>query len=64
MKTQSPDTDPRAEKVLIEMIRKAPVWRRLERVNDMVRTCRTFSMVGLRSRYPQASEEAEEQRPV
>lgn len=37
MKTQSPDTDPRAEKVLIEMIRKAPVWRRLEMVNDMVR---------------------------
>ncbi|MDI6793044.1 MAG: hypothetical protein QME81_09285 [bacterium] len=57
MKTQSPDTDPKAEKVLIELIRKAPVWRRLEMVSDLVKTGRTFSMIGLESRYPHASEE-------
>lgn len=54
---KSPDTDPRAEKVLIELIRKAPIWRRLEMVSNLVRTGRTFSMIGLKSRYPQASPE-------
>jgi hypothetical protein len=40
MRTQSPDTSPEAEQGLIELLRRAPAWRKLEMVentNDSVK---------------------------
>ena len=57
MKTLSPDTHPEAEKVLIELLRKAPVWRKLEMVSQITTTCRELGLIGLQQRYPAATNE-------
>ncbi len=56
MRTQSPDTSPEAERVLIELLRKAPVWRRLQLADRMSNMVRGLSLAGLRIRHPVASE--------
>ncbi len=55
MATLSPDTSPDAERVQIELMRRAPAWRKLQLVGQMNRALRTLAMSGLRQRYPQAS---------
>jgi hypothetical protein len=52
MSTLFPDTHPEAEKVLIELLRKAPPWRKLEMVGQLNRTVRTLALNGLMLRYP------------
>ena len=61
MRTQSPDTSPEAERVLIELLRQAPAWRGLQLTDHMGATVRNLCLAGLRSRHPKASE-AELQR--
>jgi hypothetical protein len=56
MRTQSPDTSPEAERVLIELLRQAPAWRRLQLADHMSSTVRSLSLAGLRARHPRASE--------
>lgn len=56
MRTQSPDTSPEAERVLIELLRQAPTWRRLQLADRMSSTVRNLSLAGLRARHPRASE--------
>jgi hypothetical protein len=56
MRTQSPDTSPEAEQVLIELLRRAPAWRRLQLADRMSVTVRELCLAGLRSRHPKASE--------
>lgn len=56
MRTQSPDTSPEAEQVLIELLRRAPGWRRLQLADRMSATVRNLCLAGLRTRHPQASE--------
>ena len=56
MRTQSPDTSPEAERVLIELLRQAPAWRRLQLADHMSATVRNLCRAGLRSRHPKASE--------
>ena len=51
------DTDPAAERVMIELARKTPIWKKFAQVADTTATTRAFAMAGLRSRYPAASEE-------
>jgi hypothetical protein len=51
------DTAPDAERVLIELARTTPVWRKFEQVAETTETCRAFAMAGLRRRYPDASPE-------
>ena len=51
------DTAPDAERLLIELARATPVWRKFEQVAETTATCREFAMIGLRKRYPQATEE-------
>lgn len=51
------DTSPEAERVLIELAREMPDWKKIEQVFSMIETARAFAMSGLRSRYPEASEE-------
>lgn len=50
-----PDTSPEAEKVLIELLRKAPAWRKIEMVGQLNRTVRMLALSGLRQRYPRAT---------
>ena len=51
------DTSPDAERVLIELARATPVWRKFEQIAETTETCRAFAMAGLRKRYPDATEE-------
>jgi hypothetical protein len=55
MKTQSPDTSPEAERVLIELLRQAPAWRKLRMVEDANRSVKDLLMTGLRQRFPNDS---------
>src|SRR4051812_49361538 len=56
MRTQSRDTSPEAERVLIDLIRKTPGWRRIQLTDRMSNFARGLSIAGLRKRYPDASE--------
>jgi hypothetical protein len=51
------DTDPAAERVLLEAIRRAPIWKRLALMSELVETTRALALADLRGRYPDASEE-------
>ena len=53
MKTQSPDTSPEAERVLLELLRQAPAWRKLRMVEDTNRDVKDLLMAGLRQRFTQ-----------
>lgn len=49
------DTSPEAEKVLINLLRQAPSWRKLEMVGELNAAVREFALGGLRERYPKAN---------
>ena len=51
------DTDPETERVMIELARATPDWKKIEQVCAMIETTRALAMAGLRERYPNASEE-------
>ena len=55
MRTQSPDTSPEAERVLIQLLRQAPAWRKLRMVEDTNRSVKDLLMTGLRQRFPHDS---------
>ncbi len=55
MRTQSPDTSPEAEQVLIELLRRAPAWRKLRMVEDTNRSVKDLLVAGLRERFPHES---------
>jgi hypothetical protein len=50
-----PDTRPEAERVLLELLRQAPPWRKLEMLGQLNQAARTLVLSGLRQRYPQAT---------
>lgn len=52
-----PDTDPETERVLLELLRSAPAWRKLEMVGQINEAVRTLALSGLRSHYPNDSPE-------
>jgi len=54
MKTLSPDTTPEAEAVLLELLRRAPVWKRLQMIDQMHEVLRQLAMADIRRRYPHA----------
>jgi hypothetical protein len=51
-----PDTGPEAEQVLIELLRRAPVARKLEMLGQMNAAARMLALQGLRVRHPNANE--------
>lgn len=51
------DTDPETEKILIELGRAMPVWKKFRQVGALNRMTRAFAMAGIRQRYPEATEE-------
>ncbi len=46
------DTSPEAEAFQLELYRRMPAWRKIELVDDAIRTSRHLAMMGLRSRHP------------
>ena len=53
MRMQSPDTSPEAEQVLIDLLRRAPAWRKLRMVEDTNHSVKDLLLAGLRERFPQ-----------
>ena len=57
MTTLSSDTDPRIEKIQIELLRKMSPERKLHMVAQMNHTVHSFIMAGLKERNPNLSAE-------
>lgn len=56
MKTLSHDTSPEAEVVLTQLLREAPVWKRVQMVDQMYDTLRQLILADLRRSYPNADQ--------
>jgi hypothetical protein len=54
---QIQDTDPKMQRVLIELARRTPVWKKFAQVAATTETCRAFAKAGIRRRYPNANED-------
>lgn len=50
------DTSPEIRKKQIEMYQAAPTWRRAQLWQEMINTSRQLMYLGLKKRYPQATE--------
>ena len=57
MTTLSADTNPKVEKIQIELLRKASSARKLQMVTQMNNTVRAFMFAELKQRNPNASSE-------
>ena len=57
MTSLSPDTHPEAERILIESLRRVPVWEKIQLVGQMNEMVRDLALSGLRQRHPNASPE-------
>jgi hypothetical protein len=57
MKLSPDDTDPEAERALIERVRRMPMWERAEQLNRLIQEQRELILADLRERYPQADAE-------
>lgn len=53
-----PDTSAKAERIQIELLRRAPAWRKIQMVAQLNETVRTLALSGLRQRHPEASPQA------
>ena len=54
MKLQPDETDPEAERVLIEMLRRTPTWKRAEQLAGLIHARNVLILADLRRRYPNA----------
>ncbi|HWT00921.1 MAG TPA: hypothetical protein VN256_11805 [Pyrinomonadaceae bacterium] len=52
--TESQDTTPEAERVLIELTRRTPMWKRAEQLFNLIHAGRVLILADLRRRYPNA----------
>ena len=50
------DTHPKREALQIQLLRQATPTRKMEMLAQLNASARTLALMGLRSRYPQASE--------
>ena len=50
-----PDTSPEAEAIQIDLLRKAPTWKRLRAATEMSETVMLLSRLGVARRNPGAS---------
>jgi hypothetical protein len=50
------DTSPEAEKVLIELYRQAPPWKKLLQVSQLTRMVQELALCDIRRRHPNADE--------
>lgn len=56
MRTQSPDTDPRVEKVLIELTRKVSIAEKFSQVRELSNLAMQLSRRAIRRANPEISE--------
>lgn len=56
MGTLSRDTDREAERVLVEIMRALPAWKKLALLDDACSTARALALAGLRSRHPRETD--------
>ena len=57
MSLTSIDTTAEAEVVLIDLLQQAPIWKRLQLVDQMFETLQCLAASDLRRLYPQATEQ-------
>jgi hypothetical protein len=50
------DTQPEIEALYIRLLREVPSWRKMEMLAALNASAKTLALLGLRRRYPQASE--------
>ncbi|MEW6129826.1 MAG: hypothetical protein AB1757_22490 [Acidobacteriota bacterium] len=50
------DTDEATEKVLIELTRQMPDWKKFQQIDSLTNACRQMTLNGIKSRYPDADE--------
>jgi hypothetical protein len=50
------DTHPDMERLQLDLMRRAPAWRKAQMLGEMYATMKQFALSGLRSRHPNASE--------
>ncbi|HEY5903576.1 MAG TPA: hypothetical protein VIU39_13560 [Anaerolineales bacterium] len=55
MSTLFPDTDPRAEQVQMEIIRRMPSWKKFAMVDDLNETVKALAISGIKARHPEAT---------
>jgi hypothetical protein len=53
----SRDTHPEIERIQIELLRKAPSWRKMHLVGQLNESVRMLALSGLQERFPQESPE-------
>lgn len=51
------DTSSQAETVLIELLRAAPVWRKLQRLDDLNQMVRALALSDLEEKHPTLSQD-------
>jgi hypothetical protein len=51
------DTDASTERVLVDAIRRAPVWKRLALASSLIETTRALALADLRAQFPAAADE-------
>lgn len=56
------DSDPETERVLIELTRAMPDWKKFRQIAALSDGCRRLAMVGLRERYPNATDDEVKKR--
>lgn len=57
MSSRDSDTDPAAERILVETIRRSPVWKRIALASALTEAARALAVADIRSRFPSASDE-------
>lgn len=50
------DSDAETDRLMSELARTTPVWKKFRQVGALNQMCRAFAMAGIRRRYPEASE--------
>ena len=56
------DTSPEAEKVLIDLYRRAPSWKKLRQVSQLTRMVQELALSDIRRRHPHADEREQKLR--
>jgi len=57
MATLSADTNPKAEQVQIELLRRTPAWCKIQIIAQLNETVKLLALSGLCQRHPDVSEE-------
>jgi hypothetical protein len=56
-RTQSADTSPEAEALLIDEYRRMPSWVKVDRLSEIIRAAQELAIAGIRRRHPTATDD-------